>query len=163
MWFRLSDLLQCLAQYSGSEPRLCPLWLLWWEEWLSHHIMEGHRPQPGQQRQDSAASVDSGWGWRGTIPWTYCTQWCPFVAHKQQVKALHVFPPSPPPLHGGLSVHEGAIEQMSGGRAGQAGLEQFHLSLKGIRHRRGDIGQNQLWSERWKVWGRACCLSRGLW
>ena len=46
-----------------EKPRLCPLWLLWWEEWLSHHIMEGHRPQPGQQRQASAASVDSGWGW----------------------------------------------------------------------------------------------------
>lgn len=68
MWFRLSDLCQCLAQYSGSEPQLCPLWLLWWEEWLSHHIMEGHMPRPGQQSQDSAASMNTWVGVEGHHP-----------------------------------------------------------------------------------------------
>lgn len=75
-----------------------------------------------------------GAGGRGKLL-TYCTQCRPSVAHEQQIEALHVFPPSPSPLHRRLAVHQGAVEQVPGGRAGQACLEQLHLSLKGIGHR----------------------------
>lgn len=136
--------------------------LLWWKKSaLTPHHWEEHRPASpavqGPWLSTRAQTIEAS-------AWTYCAQWRPFVAHgEKQIEALHVFPPPPPPLHGRLSIHQGAVEQMPCGRAWQPCLEQLHLSLKGIRHWGRDIRQDKLWSKRWKIWGRACCLSWGLW
>lgn len=157
----LSDLHQCSTQLQlGTMTLFTATLSLWWKKPALGHITGRHADQRHRQRGTWLSA------WAQTMEassWTYCTQWRPFVAHEKHIEALHVFPPSPPPLHGRLSVHEGAVQQMPRGCAWQPCLQQLHLSLKGIGHRCWDVRQDKLWSKRWKIWGRACCLSWGLW